>query len=823
MPPLHKDSTINVDNTNEISFPGRGEGGEGRESDSRTIHNRQESAVAKASDSATTTPQALPSDWRFKDHKNVMIGDSSHDSAGSADEDVDGDVQSEDENRAINNPLLAADKSPNLPSSSSSTSSTSSSSLNFPSNDRSNGNAAWRHSRRDGFWMSKLPFFSRYLQQNWNETTVSGWRMMRFWLFGLITPLGVLTWTVTHHLSAVLASIFLLPTLAIMQGSFAIWRYRVQFGGSPLPIAPSHGIVKCRRKSSGSTGGGGGGGFSGSGASRSNGFAAAAGNPMDYGSSSHGSGLFSDGAAADNDDSGLLGASLSGTTLPHASSSNATPLRLLVIGDSLAIGVGQSKCATPIMPETIAKSLSKAMNGRPVLWTCHGAPGASAGWIVRELERSIHNGQFMQANPTGRSGGSCSSGLSGTSGRNMSDHEDNVDADSGSSSGDESSVGSGQAHPTVATTATSLSGQDDNEEEMKTWSDRLKEHKIRFDPNVLGPFDIAVVLTGSNDLKSAFFPFLLTGEDAEFRRQAQMRGGGYGNELTRILQVLNRRMRMRLQTLREQVEAASERVRESVDNIRERLGSHDFNAGDLNHIYGNNNGVVNASRRRAATLRRTASRNGSAADSDSLVSTSQRQSSPSIEATHLPADGDGIIDSTNHTLSSHGLHSSSLFPMVVLPGMPSRALPIFQTAPLRWLAIPIIDIMDSHKRKLARQHDGEVIFVGAPSVKDITDYCDRSGIYYQQETEDRILLQLRDIKRRHARRIESDMAKYFFKIAPPKGPESLPLRKRHFNMICVDGIHPNDEGYDFWGRYIANAIVEEWKRNQREHGVLDIV
>lgn len=48
------------------------------------------------------------------------------------------------------------------------------------------------------------------------------------------------------------------------------------------------------------------------------------------------------------------------------------PLSLLVIGDSLAAGVG-STAGTPILPESIAKSLSAALGGIPVLWECHGA------------------------------------------------------------------------------------------------------------------------------------------------------------------------------------------------------------------------------------------------------------------------------------------------------------------------------------------------------------------------------------------------------------------------------------------------------------------
>jgi lysophospholipase L1-like esterase len=30
-------------------------------------------------------------------------------------------------------------------------------------------------------------------------------------------------------------------------------------------------------------------------------------------------------------------------------------------------------------------------------------------------------------------------------------------------------------------------------------------------------------------------------------------------------------------------------------------------------------------------------------------------------------------------------------------------------------------------------------------------------------------------------------------------------------IFSRDQIHPNDEGYDYWGRYIASAIVDQWK------------
>jgi hypothetical protein len=636
-----------------------------------------------------------------------------------------------------------------------------------------------------------LPMSTRDSQRKfcfwrWNETAASGWHMTKIWVFGMLTPIGIITWMYTHRVSYVLASILVLPSVAILQGSVAILRYRVQFGDSPLPKAPSHGIVKCVSKLK---------------AENSNG----------YGSADSRRTTSSNGAATNknNNNSSLLGesaTSFQGFVDPEhhhhpqsstiaSPSSAATPLRLLVIGDSLAIGVGQSCTATPVMPETIAKTLSKAMDGRPVLWTCHGAPGASAGWIVRELERSIQQGQFLQASPPygraypGANGGNASLRI------NSDKNTSFADGDS-CSSGDDSST-------TQSTEEVSPGGmrpeQDDHQEVLQMWSNRLKEHKIRFDPDVLGPFDIAVVLTGSNDLKSAFFPFLLTGEDAEFRRQAQQRGGGYGNELTRILQVLNRRMRMRLQTLRQTVEAATERVMESVDNIRERMNSHDMNVGTTGpHTF----------------QRRTA--RGSRLERSSS-STLPDGSGQENKETDKLLEEDEMLEDASHARTS-SINNVPHFPMVVLPGMPSRALPIFQTAPLRWLAVPIVDIMDSHKRKLARHHDGEVMFIEAPTCEEIAEYSSKCGVHWEEEMDDRLLLNLRGIKRKQARTIESDMETYFSEKAHSPTPESLPFRRRHHSMFSVDGIHPNDQGYDFWGRYIGHAIVEEWKRTHTALG-----
>ena len=228
--------------------------------------------------------------------------------------------------------------------------------------------------------------------------------------------------------------------------------------------------------------------------------------------------------------------------------------------------------------------------------------------------------------------------------------------------------------------------------EWQVWRDRLHRHRKRFDPDVLGPYDVAVVFSGSNDLKCAFFPFLLTGEDVHFHNQAKERGGSYANELRLIIDALRHRM--------------EEGMGEIRDNILERLHSN-----------------------------------------SPRMSRNKQEETTNCEG--------------NHISSAHHGRSSSNGPLVVLPGLPARALPIFRSYPLRWLAVPIVDKLDNHKRELAKAHPDEVIFVEAPTVAGIIEYEKQQGpIWEQRETED-TLLALRDIHRRTCMHIETDMMEFY--------------------------------------------------------------
>lgn len=517
-------------------------------------------------------------------------------------------------------------------------------------------------------------------------------------------PLAWLTWKHTSSLVASVGAFFAPPVFAILQGTIGIVRYRVLYGDAPLPLSPAHGVVVVNPDSTSDA-------------------------------------MIAASCANEEHISGcccLGGRRWRNTT--HVSESerrtlanalNERPIRLLVIGDSLAIGVGTARSCTPVMPEIIARTLSKAQGGRAVYWTCHGEPGASAGWIIRELEHGVgsSNPPTLSTDPTCGDDSETESSVPS---------EDETVSDSSSSSADEDDL------DTLPT-------------EWQEWRDRLHRHRRRFDPDVLGPYDIVVVFSGSNDLKSAFFPFLLKGQDVQFRKQAKERGDNYATELRLILEVLRHRMK------------------EGIDEIRENIMEH-----------------LNPNSPRTRTIKRKHT-TGTDENSDAM---------------------------------SHHEHHSTNGPLIVLPGLPARALPIFRRLPLRWLAVPIVDKLDNHKRDLAMSHPDEVIFVEAPTVASIVEYEKQQGpIWKQRENED-TLLALRDVHRRTCQRTEKNMYKYYSgeyivdepqTDMPQHNPPVPPLSERPgppgSKIFSKDHVHPNDEGYDYWGRYIGSAIVQQWKKN----------
>jgi hypothetical protein len=61
------------------------------------------------------------------------------------------------------------------------------------------------------------------------------------------------------------------------------------------------------------------------------------------------------------------------------------------------------------------------------------------------------------------------------------------------------------------------------------------------DPEVVGEFDIAIVLTGLNDLKEAFIPFMMSAQRQEMLEEMPKGQGGVKEELVRVVHALKAR------------------------------------------------------------------------------------------------------------------------------------------------------------------------------------------------------------------------------------------------------------------------------------------
>jgi len=539
-------------------------------------------------------------------------------------------------------------------------------------------------------------------------------KMIRNWLV-IMLPCGIVAW---YHTYSVIYSAFatVMPlVIAIAQGTVEIIRYRICYGDAPAPVTPAHGVVVVSPAGTGS--------------------------PQSTKRKVCRHGCQSAGCSCEVGTRWRIASNDQERFIVNKAKKEL-PLRLLCIGDSLAAGVGTSRSCTPILPEVIARSLSKAMGGRAVYWTCHGSPGASSGWIVRELERGINDPDDEQQVPPKKFERS----------------------DSTCSETDSDSIGSEESPETF----TSMKFHDDDEEDsspFSEWKRRLQRHKKRFDPTEPGGYDVAVVLTGPNDLKSTFFPFLLSGEAAEFYRQAQRRGGNFANELRRVVDALSDRMTLRLQ--------------KSLNSIQKTLPDNVLEQIEIR-------------------MPQMASRSSATSDEG------ENSDDQSLEQTEL------VVENSHNKQHSDLSLPKCRRPIVVLPAMPAEALPIFKSYPLRWLAVPIIKMMDNHKKSLANACPDEVVFVESPTLAAMTEFGDKSGKFWEQRESEDALLALRNVNKNICMEKKSAMKEYFgFNGVSAKKPISSENQ-----MFSPDGVHPNDEGYDYWGRHIANAIVREWEKPQ---------
>lgn len=400
------------------------------------------------------------------------------------------------------------------------------------------------------------------------------------------------------------------------------------------------------------------------------------------------------------------------------------PLRLLVIGDSLAAGVGTSQSSTPILPQSIARALSGASNGRAVHWTCIGTPGASASTIVHDIgvyEESPSLLELKHAEWQARKRRAQDWWDHRKKQREEKENENRVT----------------KWFSRLRKDVDELKDVLHVDKEQVVQQSRLARRKTTLDPDMVAQYDIAVVLTGFNDLKDTFLPLMMKGKNAS--TTSEYKAGSLKDALLGIIHALQSKMKL---------------------DLRDECND-----------------------------------------------------SSKITASPMECRG----------------------PLVVFPAMPASPLPFTQYPPLSWFLVPLLKMMDHNKKLLAERFPGIVLFVDPPSPSDFRDIEAGRGELHASRRAENVLLQLTNVTQRAQEKVQKLMDQHYNKSSK-KGDESAneeddrPLvyeqscREHQLveskntpgaTLLAKDRIHPNDEGYDFWGRHIAAAIVREWDKDAR--------
>lgn len=619
-------------------------------------------------------------------------------------------------------------------------------------------------------------------------------------------------WTVIQGL----AFTMLVPIgISLFQGATAMMNYQSNFGDAPPPKIPAHGVVIATTTNGNNI------------KQRSNPNAKVFSSFYDMDSNSNN----------------------------NTKDVNRDFLRLLLIGDSLAVGIGQRQTCTPVMPEAIAKEISKS-TGKAVFWTCHGETGASTSWIVRMLQNSTElmpNQQEDIYQPPD---------FINWVGKNRKFH--------------------GNYFNNGTYAAEGIWTHDDKSSDtIEIWKSRLEAFRNNFDPAAMGPYDIVVLLTGPNDLKTLLFPFLFQEDDTNIRnKDSKQKRKGVADDLMLLRQTINDKIEYRVnktieiyrkkaemmldaiceesdvlseavqifksnQTIGDKLDAsihiALDEIRVRADSITKDLQSRAESLSDAYMLLKSSNqtlpetiksytsfkkpfGKSTSTKTKAATITDELYQTASDAfktlqsnyeelerlfsiasdfsqilihDDFKLLNFTSAAKNDRMSRIEKAGTSGLIVDDKSEGVSTIRLNEVVRpgRPLFVLPGMPARALPVFQNAPLKWFAVPVFNVMDRKKIQLARSNS-DILFVRDPSLRDVSDYETKRGRLWSRIVNEEILLSLKDIRQEDCNSIERSMQEYFRKkIEITKSSQRFESK-----IFSPDGIHPNDSGYDFFGK-----------------------
>lgn len=490
------------------------------------------------------------------------------------------------------------------------------------------------------------------------------------------------------------------PLIAVLQGTLLLKDYRKKYRDNPIPISPANGVAVA---------------------------------------------LDGDVAEKSKKRKRLLNAQ------------QERPLRLLVVGDSLAAGVGISKSGIPVLPQSIARALSKAYDGRAVIWTCVGTPGISTSQIVHDIngmEPELHQPrrleillkdwqakrkrwQQLQDKKAGLVRNTLDSNEDETpfwmqiQSKKPKDVRDIIEKTI-KEWWKKTRIKVQEDISDFKKVLTEKSGEDILDQQHNQKSLVRPGNLFRRDsvnPVVASQYDIAVVLLGLNDLKDSFMPHMTMG-----------------------------------------AEAASED--ESIGSLNEQLES-----------------VVHALGKRMGKIEKISEKDGNSIDTHQVLK------KPLVVVPELPIAPGPVfrlfplclfLSPLFRAMESNKKYLSATFPEhVVFVHQPN----------LKWwseLEAGVGPISDSIREE-------EILLK-------LTDIAQTAREKVQQ------------LMKKHIPQLDNDRKDTpatDFASLPNKATDhqvEISQEAQKSSFIAIDQLHPNDAGYEVWGHHIAEAIVRHWNK-----------
>ncbi len=371
------------------------------------------------------------------------------------------------------------------------------------------------------------------------------------------------------------------------------------------------------------------------------------------------------------------------------------PIRLLVVGDSIARGVGHQNNCYPTFPETLGAVLSKHFGGRPVFWTASGEPGATMAKIAKE----VHHNVMKNFNDTRDFENNSTDAPSVQKFYELFTNEMN----GYTCNHDKSSV--------------CESNDSHYSHDQSKWIKRLQYHEQLYHQSQFTGYDYVIAMAGVNDIKSVLVPFLVEDEESFIEDNMVVEVDdiaenkwGFKKELYRLIRDLNR-----------------------------------------------------------------------------------------VSGFHSEACSSSECTNENENVESKQL------PHIIFPGFPAHHVPVKMGFFLRWIAIISNRIVESMKKVVESENPDQVLFSQICNDESTQHFVD-NGHFGNELWEENVQLRLVHTNGKLCRDLKNEMDS-FYSTSKARQEEGMLFPM----LFSTDAVHPNDLGYEYFGRCIGRQIIERWK------------